>query len=104
MFLIRKPDKQLIRQVIESQSRHGFTYSAVGATKDGQHPNGFIVDHNRICLGSGLAAFDAAKLALRNWQHYKFDWIELHRSDEAPAQNQNVGVLAVFVPLIADST
>ena len=94
MFLISKPNKQLIGQVIESQSRLEFTYSAIGATKDGQHPNGFIVDHNRIRLGSGLATFDAARLALRNWQHYRFDWIELHRSDEAPAQNQNVATLA----------
>jgi len=94
MFLISKPNKERIEQVIESQSRLEFTYSAVGATKDGQHPKGFIVDHNRIHLGSGLATYEAAKLALRNWQHYKFDWVELHRPDEAPAQNQNVGVLA----------
>ena len=94
MFLISKPNKQLIGQVIESQSRLEFTYSAIGATKDGQHPNGFNVDHNRIRLGSGPATFDAAKLALRNWQHYRFDWIELHRPNDAPAQNQNVGVLA----------
>jgi len=94
MFLLKKPDKQLIRQVIESQSRLDLSYSSVGATKDGRHPEGFVVDHNRIRLGSGLATFDAAKLALRNWQHYKFDWLELHRSDESPAQNQNVGTLA----------
>jgi len=94
MFLLRKPDKQLIGRLIESQSRLEFTYSAVGATQDGQHPNGFTVDHNRIRLGSGLATFTAAKLALRNWQHYKFDWIELYRPDEAPAQHQNVAVLA----------
>ena len=94
MFLIRKPNKQLIRQVIESQSRLEFTYSSVGATKDGQHPDGFIVDQNRIRLGSGLATFDAAKVALRNLQHYRFDWLELHRPEDAPAQNQNVGTLA----------
>ena len=94
MFLLRKPTKQFIGQVIESQSGLGFTYSAIGVTKNGQHPNGFIVDHNRILLGSGLATFEAAKLALKNWQHYKFDWLELHRSDETPAQNQSVATLA----------
>jgi uncharacterized protein (UPF0548 family) len=94
MFLFQKPDGELIDRVIKSQSQLGFTYTSVGATKDGQHPEGFVIDHNRIRLGSGLATFDAAKLALRNWQHYTFDWLELHRSDEAPAQNQNVGTLA----------
>ena len=94
MFRLRKPTEQRIRQVIESQSRLEFTYSSVGATKDGQHPDGFIVDQNRIRLGSGLATFDAAKVALRNWQHYRFDWLELHRPEDAPAQNQNVGTLA----------
>ena len=93
MFRLRKPTEQRIRQVIESQSRLEFTYSSVGATKDGQHPDGFIVDQNRIRLGSGLATFDAAKVALRNWQHYRFDWLELHRPEDAPAQNQNVGTL-----------
>ncbi len=94
MFLISKPAKRFIEQVIESQSHSEFTYSADGATKDGQYPKGFIVDHNRIRLGSGLATFEAAKLALQNWQHYRFDWIELYRPDDAPAQHQNVGVLA----------
>ncbi len=94
MFLLRKPNRERIERVIETQSRLDLTYSSVGATRDGQHPDGFVVDHNRICLGAGPATFDAAKRALQNWQHYKFDWIELHRSDEAPAQHQNVGVLA----------
>ena len=94
MFRLRKPTEQRIRQVIESQSRLEFTYSSVGATKDGQHPDGFVIDQNRIRLGSGLATFDAAKVALRNWQHYRFDWLELHRPEDAPAQNQNVGTLA----------
>jgi uncharacterized protein (UPF0548 family) len=49
---------------------------------------------NRVNLGAGRATFEAAKRALTEWQHYRFDWIELHRSNVAPETDQTVGVLA----------
>jgi uncharacterized protein (UPF0548 family) len=52
------------------------------------------VDHNRIRLGAGRQTFDVAKQALCDWQHYRFDWIELHRPDATPEPGQTVGVLA----------
>jgi len=94
MYLFKKPSVERISAFIESQSRLDFTYPSVGSTRDGQHPSRFKVDHNRINLGSGQATFDAAKRALCHWQHYRFDWIELHRPSEDPTPNQTVGVLA----------
>ena len=94
MYLFEKPTDERISQFIESQSRLTFTYPSVGATSSGDHPLGFLVDHNRIQLGSGQATFDAAKRALCDWQHYRFDWIELHRPEVDPAPDQTVGVLA----------
>ncbi len=94
MYLIKKPSDQRISGFIESQSRLDFTYPSVGATKNGDHPPGFVVDHNRNHLGSGQATFDVAKRALCEWQHYRFDWIELHRPDVNPEPEQTVGVLA----------
>ena len=94
MFLFRKPSDERIKVFIESQFRLDFTYPSVGATRDGDHPSGFLVDHNRIYLGAGKATFDAARRALCEWQHYRFDWIELHRPDVDPAPDQTVGVLA----------
>jgi uncharacterized protein (UPF0548 family) len=93
MFLFKKPTDERISDFIESQSRLDFTYPLVGATKNGDHPSGFLVDHNRIRLGSGQATFDSAKRALCEWRHYRFDWIELYRPDVDPVPDQTVGVL-----------
>ena len=94
MYLFRKPSDERIGEFIESQSRLEFTYPFVGATQNGDNPSGFLVDHNRIHLGAGQATFDVAKRALCEWQHYRFDWIELHRPDVDPESDQTVGVLA----------
>ena len=94
MYRFRKPSDNQIIAFIESQSRLDFTYPSVGATRNGDAPSGFVVDRNRILLGTGQAVFDAAKRALAEWQHYRFDWIELHRPDVATATDQTVGVLA----------
>ena len=93
MYHFKKPDDQRIRRFIESQSRQDFSYRSVGTTKNGVPPTGFVVDHNRIRLGSGQATFEAAKRALCEWQHYRFDWIELRRPDAGPAPDQTVAVL-----------
>jgi uncharacterized protein (UPF0548 family) len=94
MYLIQKPSDERVCKFIESQSRLDFTYPSVGTTRNGDHPSGYTVDHNRIHLGEGKATFDAAKQALHEWQHYRFNWIELHRPDVNPEPDQTVGVLA----------
>ncbi len=94
MYLLAKPSNERINEVINAESRLDFTYPSLGSTRDRQHPSGFKVDQNRIHLGSGQATFDAAKQALCSWQHYRIDWIELHRPDQAPRPDQTVGVLA----------
>jgi uncharacterized protein (UPF0548 family) len=94
MYVFKKPSDERILAFIESQARLEFTYSSVGATRNGDHPSGFVVDHNRIHIGSGQATFEAAKRALCEWQHFRFDWIELQRPDADPAPDQTVGVLA----------
>ena len=94
MYQLTKPTDEQIRRVIASQARLDFTYPSIGATNNGDHPVGFLVDHNRIRLGSGQATFDAARQALIEWRHYRFDWIDLHRPAEEPQTGQTVGVLA----------
>ncbi len=94
MYLFKKPSHERISRFIASQSPLDFTYPSVAATRDGQSPAGFVVDHSRIRVGSGQTTFAAARRALSEWQHYRFDWIELHRPDVDPASDQTVGVLA----------
>ncbi len=94
MYLFQKPDDARIRRFLADQSRLDFTYASVGSTMEGHYPLGYKVDHHRICLGTGLTTFDIARRALRDWQHFKFDWIELHRPQADPEPGQTVGVLA----------
>ncbi|VAX38725.1 hypothetical protein MNBD_PLANCTO02-1386 [hydrothermal vent metagenome] len=94
MYLFKKPTGERIKRFLESQSQLELTYPMVGATKDGEHPSGFVVDHNRIHLGTGEATFNTAKEALLKWQHYRFDWLEIHRPKESLEAGQTVGVLA----------
>ena len=94
MYLFKRPSADSISRFIASQSQLEFSYPSIGATRDGDHPPGYTLDHERIHLGVGESTFNAAKRALRQWQHYRFDWIELHRPDREPESNQVVGVLA----------
>ncbi|MEO2036596.1 MAG: DUF1990 domain-containing protein [Planctomycetaceae bacterium] len=94
MYNFKKPSDERISRFIESQSTLDFTYPQVGATRNGDQPSGFVIDRNRILLGAGQSTFELAKRALCNWQHYEFDWIELHRPEVSPEPGQTVGVLA----------
>lgn len=94
MYMLTKPSVDRINEFIEAQSRLAFSYPSVGATRDGDHPAGFTVDHNQIHLGAGRAVFEAAHGALCRWEHYQFGWIELHRPDIDLAVDQTVAVLA----------
>ena len=94
MYFFSKPNGERISSFIETQSLLDFTYPAVGSTRNGEHPSGFMKDHNRIRLGTGRATFEAARRALQEWHHYRFDWIELYRPDTPPEPEQSVGILA----------
>ncbi|QDU10409.1 DUF1990 family protein [Gimesia aquarii] len=94
MYLFNKPSSQQINEFIVSQARLDFTYSMVGATKHEDSPSGFVVDHNRVCLGKGKAIFEIAKQSVSDWNQFRFDWIELHRLDTITETDQTVGVLA----------
>lgn len=75
MLSLRKPSAESIRRFLSEQAKLDFTYSAVGATS-GNPPAGYVVDHTRIKLGSGEETFEAAKSALRCWEHFHLGWVE----------------------------
>ena len=94
MYHFRKPDSAQIADFLKVQAQQEFTYSQVGATRNQSAPVGFRVDHNRIRLGQGAAVYEQAKQALADWQHYRFDWLHLHRPEAPPAAGQTVAALA----------
>ena len=93
MILLRKPDREFVRRQTVRQASQSFTYEAVGATNR-QPPYGYVVDHNRARLGNGEAVFDAAKLALRAWKQFHFEWVEVPLPDTPIQVGEIVPVLA----------
>ncbi len=93
MWSLRKPSAELIERFLDSQRSLPFSYSFVGATA-AKPPVGFVVDRTHIRLGSGEAAFLAAKNALRRWDHFRLGWVEAWPGDTPIAAGEVVGIVA----------
>ena len=88
MLSLRRPSTGAIREFLASQSKLGFTYTAVGATAS-LPPADYVVDHTRIKLGQGEEVFMKAKAALGRWQQFRLGWVEVW-SPETPIQTGEV--------------
>jgi len=89
----RKPSADLIAHFLEGQSQHSYTYLAIGASRD-RPPAGHAVDHTRINLGNGVKVFQAAKIALDRWDHFRLGWAEAYPQETAIKAGATVAVLA----------
>ncbi len=76
MFFFRQPSPEAIRQFISSQRELPFSYAEVGATAR-DLPANYIIDHNRIKLGTGKEVYDRAVAALRNWKQFDLGWVRM---------------------------
>lgn len=94
MFLLHKPSEEMVSQFIQSQRELPFTYSQTGATKKGEAPSGYYVDHNRTRLGQGTETFRKAVSALRNWKQFDLGWVSIVPPDTAIAVGAMVAVRA----------
>jgi uncharacterized protein (UPF0548 family) len=92
MILVRKPDRPFIDKFIAQQSQEPFNYPHVGRTRT-DPPPGYVVDHNRVLLGKGEAAFTAACQALQRWQMFNIGWVELCWSNAPIEEGITVAIL-----------
>lgn len=76
MFFLRQPSPEAISQFVSSQRELPFSYAEVGATGR-ELPAGYIVDHNRIKLGTGKEVYDRAVAALQNWKQFDLGWVRM---------------------------
>jgi uncharacterized protein (UPF0548 family) len=93
MILLREPRPETIARFLESQAALEFTYSAVGATAS-TPPAGFTVDHTRVKLGDGEAAFERAKAALCRWDQFRLGWVEAYSPRAVTQPGNPVAVIA----------
>lgn len=77
VFLLTKPAPKRIERFFALQRNRTFSYREVGHTRKGAPP-GYQVDHNRVQIGEGRAAFARAVEAMRNWKMFDLGWISAH--------------------------
>lgn len=77
MFLLLKPDARRIERFLAAQRNRTFSYREVGHSRRGAPP-GYMVDHSRVRLGEGRAAFARAVEAVRSWRMFDQGWVSLH--------------------------
>ena len=93
MFLIAKPTEENIKQFVDAQKSSLLSYDDVGATRDGNTPVGYTIDHNRVQLGSGRETFERAVEAVRNWKMFDLSWTELYLDNTPIEVGETVTVL-----------
>jgi uncharacterized protein (UPF0548 family) len=74
VFLLTQPSPSRIAAFLASQRDAALTYTEVGATRGERPPAGYAVDHKRIRLGAGTAAFERAVEALHRWRMLTHGW------------------------------
>jgi uncharacterized protein (UPF0548 family) len=93
LISVHKPTDAGIAEFLERQRAAAFTYREVGATR-GDPPRGYAIDRHSAVLGSGEAAFQAARQAIDRWTMFDVDWVEIHKPDGPLSPGANIAVLA----------
>lgn len=75
MFLLKQPTTATIEAFLKVQRGLDYTYSETGATAT-TPPSRYVVDHTRICLGTGEDVFLRAKLGLLGWKQFDLGWLK----------------------------
>lgn len=93
MFRLTRPIPDQVRDFLAGQKSRTFTYAEVGATA-ATPPKRFNLDHTRMQLGIGEAAFELAKAALRGWRQFDLGWIYAAPDDTPIRVGSDVAVVA----------
>jgi uncharacterized protein (UPF0548 family) len=96
MWQRSRPTPERVRAFREAQQPLPFTYPAVGVTRDGGSPPGYARDHNRQLLGTGEAAFAAARNAIRAWKMFPPPLATIEPA-EIPIAEGEVAVIVVHM-------
>jgi uncharacterized protein (UPF0548 family) len=76
MWSLSEPDDGRLQQFLDSQAGLTFSYPETGLSAEGS-PAGYNHDHNRVLLGQGKPAFDAACVAISQWRMFPPAWTRI---------------------------
>ena len=98
-FSIDKPKREDIDKLIESQQSLAFSYPEVGSSRD-LHPDEteflnkkYRINHHRVRLGCGEAAYARAKVAFQMWAMFRLDWVQFCWEQSPMEPGVNIAVL-----------
>ncbi len=63
-------------------------------------PAGYVIDHNRVRLGSGRSSFDKAVVALRRWEQFNLGWVGV-ANPGLPLETGAVNAVIASLPLLS---
>jgi uncharacterized protein (UPF0548 family) len=98
MFSFSRPAQDRIQRTLESARNLPVSYPTPLNTKGGPGhihvPRGFVRDHTRSQIGQGRAAFEAAKDAFRQWQHFNIGWVRIANAEATIATGEVIAMEA----------
>ena len=104
MFSVVRPSPQRIRRSLETARELPRSYSVALNTEGGPEqinvPPDYVRDHTRSQIGQGRAAFEAAKTALRQWQHFNLGWVRI-ANPETPIETGQIVAMEAHTPDLA---
>jgi uncharacterized protein (UPF0548 family) len=92
MFLFARPATQQIQNYLAAQKDKPFSYKHLGASANSP-PKGYVVDHNRVRLGTGAHTYKLAMEAINRWKMFDFSWIQLCWPDTSTKKGSVVAVV-----------
>jgi len=66
-----------LERFLANRQSSDFSYLSQGMTARPECPAGYNSDHNRVFLGHGVEAFEAAKRALNSWKMFDLGWVNV---------------------------
>jgi uncharacterized protein (UPF0548 family) len=80
---IRAPTPVQVAQFLDANPPASeFSYGEIGASRhNAERPRGYELDHNRVQIGAGEAAYNAACSAVRQWRMFPSPWTRISPSD-----------------------
>lgn len=92
MFFLRRPSAAEVQRFLAAQETASLSYQPIGISR--LSPRGYDVDHQRIRIGAGPAAFARARTALDSWAMFRLGWVALHPEGAPTTPGTNVAVVA----------
>jgi uncharacterized protein (UPF0548 family) len=98
MFSLSRPTQNHILRSLEAAREQPLSYRETLNTKGGLEqvyvPSGYVRDHTSSQIGQGRAAFEAAKKAFHQWEHFNLGWVRIANPEAAIEAGQIVAMEA----------